>query len=341
MEVNMIDFKDVPQGLKPRWVKRATYIKKTTTDRPRPSMAKVLDYNRYAPREEYRDRIKSIDDDDYRYVALYEECKAVLSALEGRNTWQDQLRFALRYYLFYDRSNYFWHTKSTHFREGDGLRVQNFEQMTNSMAYCFMLGWVDQAVYQGYLTFAALNQGFQLTVYGTTHKRAHTFMLRLFADWRGHDVSHPFLEWAYELPLYEGLLERWHDPDPEALKPWLLAACEHHAHEAKEDTSRTYFDFGDFRIMRTPLEIHMIMRLRELEGLPNPQLSHELMAPPFDCLLPPQPVLEADETMHGTLKRVKEEWPDFEQVTALESLKAIAPKPWRYTTEQAKKLLGL
>lgn len=336
----MVDFKDVQQGLKPRWVKRATYIAKTRTDHPRPSIAKVLDYNGYVPREESRNKIKSIDYLDYQYVALYEECKSILSALEGRETWKDELAFALRYYLFHDCLQYFWHTKMTHAHDGRGLEMMNFERISNSLAYCFMLGWVEKAIYQGYLIYAVINQGHQLCRYGATHKRAHTFMLRLFADWRG-DVSHPFLEWAYDLPLYEGLLERWREPDPEVIKPWLHAACEHHAYEAKQDTSRTFFDFGDFRIMRIPLEIHMIMRLRELEGLPNPKISHELMAPPFDCLLPPQPVLDADETMSGTLRRVKEEWPDFEQVTALESLKAIASTPWRYTTEQAKNLLGL
>jgi hypothetical protein len=228
----------------------------------------------------------------------------------------------------------------THAHEGQGLEMQNFERITNGMAYCFMLGWTEQAIYQGYLVHAALNQDHQLCRYGVSHKHAHTFMLRLFADWRG-DVSHPFLEWAYEVPLYEGLLERWREPDPETIKPWLQAACEYHAHEAKQDTARTFYDFGDFRIMRTPLEIHMILRLRELEGLPNPGIEHELMAPPFEVLMSPQPVLPPDELMLGTLKRVREEWPDFDQVTALETLRQVPAKPWKYTENEARKLLGL
>lgn len=336
----MIDFNEVPQGLKPRWVKRATYIEKTTTSEPRPSMAKVIEYNNNTPRDPFDDRIRHIEKYDYENVALYEECKAIISALENRNTWQDELAFTLHYYLFFNRIDYFWHSKMPHAHNGHGLQMMDFERLTNCVAYCFMLGWTNQAIYQGYLTLAALNQDFQLVGYGATHKRAHTFMLRLFADWRG-DTNHPFLEWAYESPLYEGLLERWRDPDSEAIKPWLLAACEHHAHEAKQDTSKTFFDFGNFRIMRTPLEIHMIFRLRELEGLKNPQISHELMAPPFDRLLTTQPELRPDDIMLGTLKRITNEWPDFERVTAVESLKAITPKPWRYTTEQAKKLLGL
>lgn len=337
----MVDFKDVPQGLKPRWIKRSTCIDNLRRSDPRPVMTKVLNYIRYGQRDDLDSRIKYIDKQDFQSVALHDECQAIFSALEGKPTWLDELATALRYYLFYDRLDYFWHTKSTHFRDGAGLSSQDFDCTTNSMAYCFMLGWVDQAIYQGYLTYAVMNQGFQFVNYGTGHKHAHTFMLRLFADWRG-DVSHPFLDWAYEVPLYEGLLERWREPDPEALKPWLQLACEYHAHEAKPDTSRTFFDFGgDYRIMRTPLEIHMILRLRELEGLQNPRIEHELMAQPFDVLMPPQPVLPPDELMLGTLKRVREEWPDFDQVTALDTIRSIPPKPWKYTTEQARKLLGL
>lgn len=216
-----------------------------------------------------------------------------------------------------------------------------FERLVNSMAYCFMLGWIDAGIYQGYLTYAALNQDHLLLSYGVTHKHAHTFMLRLFADWRGGDVSHPFLDWAYEVPLYEGLLQHWRNPDPAAIQPWLLAACEYHAHEAKQDTSRTFFDFGDFRIMRTPLEIHLILRLRELEGLPNPVVEHELMAPPFNRLLPAQTPLPDDELMLGTVERVREEWLNFDQVTALKTLKAVPSKPWRYTEEDARRLLGM
>ncbi|MRR50337.1 MAG: hypothetical protein EG825_05395 [Rhodocyclaceae bacterium] len=303
-------------------------------------MSKVVDYNGYVPRDDFDNRIRYIEKQDYLLFALYDECKALVSALECQPVWSEELAATLSYYLFYDRLDYFWHTKATHFRNGEGLSSQEFDRMTNSLAYCFMLGWIDEAIYQGYLIYAVMNQGFQFVDYGTQHKHAHAFMLRLFADWRG-DVSHPFLEWAYEVPLYEGLLERWREPGPDAIKPWLQAACEHHAHEAKKDTSRTFFDFGDFRIMRTPLEIHMILRLRELEGLKNPHIDHELMAAPFDVLLPPQPVLSSDEMMLGTLKRVREDWPDFDQVTALETLKAIPPKPWRYTTEQARMMLGL
>lgn len=339
--MTMVDIKDVSQGLKPRWVTRKVWIEKTTAgDNPRPAMNDVLAYIHRVPREAYREKIKSIDKRDFQSVALHDECRALVSALECRPTWREELAATLRYYLFYDRLDYFWHTKMTHAHDGQGLEMQDFEVITNSMAYCFMLGWIEQAIYQGYLVHAALNQDHQLCRYGVSHKHAHTFMLRLFADWRG-DVSHPFLEWAYEVPLYEGLLERWRDPDPEAIKPWLQLACEYHAHEAKQDSSRNFYDFGDFRIMRTPLEIHMILRLRELEGLQNPRIEHELMAPPFDVLMPPQPVLPPDELMLETLKRVREEWPDFDQVTALETIKAIPPKPWKYTTEQAKKMLGL
>lgn len=144
-------------------------------------------------------------------------------------------------------------------------------------------------------------------------------MLRLFADWRG-DVNHAWPPFAYEQPTYEELLKLWNKPDPEALVPSLMAACDLHTHEGLPDTQEVLHDFSN--TPRTPLEILILYRLRELSG--NPVLNHPLMEPPFDRLSETQPPYEPDELMLGTLARVHEDWPDFDEAISLETVREAA-----------------
>jgi hypothetical protein len=190
------------------------------------------------------------------------------------------------------------------------------------MAVMALLGWRDATVYQGYLTHAALNRNYQLELqYKEEHRRAQAFMLRLFADWVG-DVSHQWPAYAYDEPIYEALLMHWRTPNVDDLVPCLLAACDRHTHQSGKDSSKKFYDFSDeTRLERVPLEILFLFRLREWEGLANPTLDHPLMAAPFDRLPPAQPVLELDALMQGVLKRAREDWPDYDDVLALESLK--------------------
>ena len=86
------------------------------------------------------------------------------------------------------------------------------------------------------------------------------------------------------MPIYNGILERWRDPNPQVLTPWLHAACDRHTQESRFDTEKSAYDFGDDRLTRTPIEILLLFRLRQLAGLANPVVDHPLMATPFDRL---------------------------------------------------------
>jgi len=153
--------------------------------------------------------------------------------------------------------------------------------------------------------------------YEEKHRRVHAFMLHLFAIWRG-DIDHNWPSYAYSEPIYEGILERWREPNPEVLKPWLLAACDRHTHESKRDTEKIFHDCSTFP--RTPLEILFLFRLRELVGLSNPVLDHPLMESPFNRLPESQLPYVPDENVLGTLARVREDWPNFDQVVSLQLL---------------------
>jgi hypothetical protein len=243
--------------------------------------------------------------------------KAQALALQGK-PWEAIMRDALGYLMFADQLNYFWHGQ---FRilfpeRSRPLRSMNWELMTETMSMAFVLGRVNEGIYQGYLTHAVLNQTYQLQFsYEERHRCGLAFMLRLFASWRG-DVNHAWPGYAYDEPIYEAILELWREPDPEILKPWLLAACDRHTHQSGPETETVFYDFSSFPVM--PLEILLLFRLRELTGLKNPYLKHQLMAAPFDQLPAPQSSYTPDHLVLDTLERVRTDWPNFQQAVSLE-----------------------
>lgn len=286
----------------------------------------------YNSRQEPSNVNNVVPDTAYYAMGAQIQLNAIAAAFEGSDQWKLNLADALLYRTFGNRLCYFWHYQFDILfpSHKQPLADLSFASMTESMAFAFMLGQTEQAVYQGYLTYATLNCQYQLGLeYRDGHCRAQAFMLRLFADWREDGLHHEWPSWAYDTPVYNGILERWREPDPQILAPWLLAACDRHTHEGRYSNSKTYYDFGDQRTARTPLEIHFIFRLRELIGLSNPQLDHPLMAPPFDRLPETQPPLEPDELMQATLARVREDWPHFDGVTSLEALMRHPSKPGR------------
>ena len=144
-------------------------------------------------------------------------------------------------------------------------------------------------------------------------------MLRLFCSWRD-DVQFQWPDWAYEVPEYEFLIETWRNPDPDSIREAINSACDRHVLQSYGDTNKTYYDFS--AIPRTPVEILMLFRLRQISGLENPHIIHELLDPPFDRLPGAVCRYEPDELMQCTLARLREDWPDFDRVVSLESIQA-------------------
>jgi hypothetical protein len=236
--------------------------------------------------------------------------------------WLKELPHWARYYELGLKMNFFWHYRFRLFpnRVRD-LKMLNIEYAAQMMGVMAVLGWRAATEYQGYITHAALNRGYQLELqYYEEHRRAQAFMLRLFSDWVG-DVEHAWPKYAYDESIYQNLLTDWRNPDPDALIPCLLAACDRHTYEAHRDSSKKFYDFHNLGLMRTPIEILFLFRLREWEGLENPTLDHPLMAAPFDQLPEPQPMPELDELMQNVLKRAREDWSSFDEVVSLDELK--------------------
>jgi hypothetical protein len=304
-------------GVSARWPSRKTVVQWLEKAIPH-SIALAQAYN---ARTDTENTLNLPPNSTYVRVGAQLRSSAEVLALTGQR-WEREMSDAVGFQVFCDQLYFFWHVN---FRKlfpehPQPLRMLSWGAMTETMAMAFILGRIQEGIYQGYLTYAALNRTYQLQIsYADKHRRVHAFMLRLFSLWRG-DMSHDWPPYAYDEPIYEGILERWDNPDPDALTPWLLAACDRHTHESKQDGKAVFYDCSAFP--RTPLEILFLFQLRELIGLSSPVLEHPLMEMPFDRLPEPQAAYVPDELVQGTLARVREDWPQFDETVALEVLRS-------------------
>lgn len=324
-------------GINPKWPKYKTVLKpiiafeeswaktgKTLLEADLESIRKYVSREDMAPTEfipNDTNATKNAAEDIGRLNA-----RKVLARAPDNPDWLKELSHWARYYQVGVRQCFFWHHRSRIIFPGnpeDSLHMFSMADAAHMMGAMALLGWKEAAIYQGYLTHAALNRGYQLVIqYRDEHRRTQAFMLRLFADWVG-DVSHQWPSYGYDEPIYEALLAHWRTPDPDDLVPCLLAACDRHTWQSGRQSMKRNFDFNqDNHLQRTPIEILFLFRLREWEGLANPVLDHPLMAPPFNRLPPAQQVPELDEPLQGILKRAREDWPQYDEVLSLEALKA-------------------
>jgi hypothetical protein len=201
---------------------------------------------------------------------------ALLMALAARKRWQFNALLWLNCYLVGLGQSYYWHDRIPKVLAGKRLSMMTFILNASALGVIAMLGLRETLVKQAYMTLAAAKRGFMAESYSHDQRRAQLFMLRLTMDWLGHTG----LDWpayAHDEPIYEELLSIWRTPDPQALVPALLRACDRHTFQTGRETERRRLDFHEHLCLdRVPVEILLLFRLREWEGLSNPVLDHPL-----------------------------------------------------------------
>lgn len=114
------------------------------------------------------------------------------------------------------------------------------------------------------------------------------FAARLLADYFKDPLRPTMIaEVARQFEYLEPLLTHWRTADMALLTHLLLIACD--IHSRAWGTANYY--------MHTPLEALLVMKLRQLEGLPNPELDHPMMNGGLGQLPPPQTFRFTEESL--------------------------------------------
>lgn len=140
-------------------------------------------------------------------------------------------------------------------------------------ALALIIGAEDEGFDLARLHLTAYRQGW---VHSTDFFALYIFMFRLLADHLGQ----PPLELSGEPsrePLTNALFDHWRTPDPAVLAPLCLAVCDFHTHRCKPDEGDVFHEFTEGSWVLCPIEILLLFKLRELNGLTNPELDHPLM----------------------------------------------------------------
>ncbi len=141
-------------------------------------------------------------------------------------------------------------------------------------------------------------------------------VLRILADYLGEPAPERQGE-ALTQPVYNALAAHWRTPDAALLAPVLLAACDEHtwrSHRGKDfGWTQEMFDFALFR--RTPVEILLVLKLRNELGLPNPALDHPLMNTPLGTL-PEEVAFDPGELIGAVVARMRADGFDDDAILA-------------------------
>ncbi|MCS0581897.1 hypothetical protein NX784_09865 [Massilia pinisoli] len=176
-----------------------------------------------------------------------------------------------------------------------------------TIANCLALGWDAWALQLVRQVMKRLEQGrfwdFDAGKRPFHQRRTQYFVLRLIAQWQGWACRNLPVQ-AFDEPLFEQLLERWRDPDPDKVAPLLLAACDRRMYQSRCFTGAKVLDLDNYRFWYDPFEILLMLDLRRRLGLANPVLDHPLMATPLGRLPTAAPPY-TDEVLDGVVARAR------------------------------------
>ena len=242
--------------------------------------------------------------DELRTLYYFSRWKAVQGALGGGqdSDWLHWWKMSVAYG--------YWFTRVVRFKQEIFIAKNNSTKwmyLQDTVAFlgdCLALGWLDWAVDLA----RVVNWGLDHTAFGDQdeehHRRIQYFVFRLVADWQGWPAR-TYPDFVRDIPAYNDLLGNWRDPDPAAITPALIAACDRHTHQARYSENREY-DLPDDGLTYDPFEILAVLRLRQLAGLENPVLDHPLMNTPLGKLHEPVPPVYTDELLEKVIEKMQQ-----------------------------------
>ena len=249
--------------------------------------------------------------------------KAAYETLVSNCLAQPEIATGLLYLL---RFQQIWHARELgRLRSGtESKQTEDFARTAEGIAAAFSLGWTHQASALAEAALLLLPRRAYWTAdpqreleYQPFRMPFARFVLKLYAEFAGRPLPDPMPRHPYESPPYDFLMTVWRTTDMEVLMQALLAVCDWHTHECMYSRSmdpgrRVDFVFDIY--MGWPIEVHMVYRLRELLGLPNPShLDHPLMQTPLANYLPSWPMPE-DQLLDRVTRRAIQQYPVLDEL---------------------------
>jgi hypothetical protein len=223
------------------------------------------------------------------------------------------------------------------------------ESYANALAQLITLGWRDHAelharlglqeimkhsIQRGDRKGGALHQG--QTFAGFTY-----MLLDVMQDWLKADKTSTDTPWRDDLYEdyaggyggWEELAENWREPDANAFAGILHRAADYHVaqsrdmetkgHDNDPDQVISHFEIEQDRFWLYPVILFTFLRLREWEGLPNPEaLGHDLFQKGIFRHLPPVPKWPEDPFYDEVDARFRAMFPETPSLKDLPRLRA-------------------
>ncbi|HSX49817.1 MAG TPA: hypothetical protein VLF09_02590 [Cellvibrio sp.] len=181
-----------------------------------------------------------------------------------------------------------------------------------TLGLCLSLGWLEYARDLR----DRINSAFVKDILGDGgdswgRRRTQHFLVRLLNAYDGvSDVQERLnIKAAYDVDVFNELVEKWNTSNVDELKGLLIKACDRHTHQCRHDSwnNHRFYDFSNLTLESyNPFEVLSIFRLRSLHNLENPTLDHPLMHTHLAQLQPPSDPI-ADDFLCALLSRARDE----------------------------------
>jgi hypothetical protein len=137
------------------------------------------------------------------------------------------------------------------------------------------------------------------------------FLIHLYCDVGGHPLDASLYSYPKDMSPYAQVLADWRTADLGKVHDFVCAMAEFHlaqTDDSKPDTVKE-FDYDDWKLF--PYEILAYLRLREWNGLQNPnKFDHPLMNQPLARLPQPVPLAQPETTLlDRVIERFRAEFP--------------------------------